>query len=148
MKSKKNVAVLAKVISHLNLTKLEFLKAADLQSDAETTRFFNQQARLRNHFSQELLTLLGSLDINTEQIVLKRIDFNQRIITPVDGKSTVHIHRCLDLDQELLEFYNQLLTVDSENALLCRQAQQLHDAVNTSRKLLDTKTKIQNQILF
>ena len=70
MKSKKNVAVLAKVISHLNLTKLEFLKAADLQSDAETTRFFNQQARLRNHFSQELLTLLGSLDINTEQIVL------------------------------------------------------------------------------
>ncbi len=148
MKSKKTIATLSSLIHHLNMTKLEFLKAADLQTHTEATRFFNQQARLRNRFCQELMAVLRSFDVSTENLLFNRTDLNQRIITTVDDKATIFAQKGMALDQELLVLYDQLVEEAPELELLAAHQKEITAALNTAKLLLSKTAKVQKQLLF
>ncbi len=48
----KTVGISFEILQQLNVAKLEYMKAADLQLDAQKKRYLNQQGMLRNRFFQ------------------------------------------------------------------------------------------------
>jgi hypothetical protein len=105
----KSIALTFQILQQLNVAKLDYLKAADLQLDSEKKRFLNQQGLLRNRFFQELMSFLRSHDIATDNFMLRNTDFNQRIITTLNGKANDQILKCAEADRSLMEAYHELI---------------------------------------
>ena len=139
----KEVVIFFEILQQLNVAKLEFMKAADLQLDAQKKRYLNQQGMLRNRFFQELMAYLRSHDISTETFVLQNINFNQRMITALNGRANDQTNKCIEADNMLLSNYEKLISTLPDAHLLLRQQQTIgSNLVEVQRMATKTKNKI------
>ena len=117
----KAVGISFEILQQLNVAKLEYMKAADLQLDAQKKRYLNQQGMLRNRFFQEVMAYLRSHDISTETFVLRNINFNQRMITALNGRANDQTDKCIEADNMLLSNYEKLISTLPDAQLLLQQ---------------------------
>lgn len=141
----KTVGISFEILQQLNVAKLEYMKAADLQLDAQKKRYLNQQGMLRNRFFQELMAYLRSHDISTETFVLRNINFNQRMITALNGRANDQTDKCIEADNMLLSNYEKLISTLPDAQLLLQQ--QLTIGSNLVKvQRMATATKVKNKI--
>jgi hypothetical protein len=133
------------ILQQLNVAKLEYMKAADLQLDAQKKRYLNQQGMLRNRFFQELIAYLRSHDISTETFVLRNINFNQRMITALNGRANDQTNKCIEADNMLLTNYEKLISTLPDAQLLLRQQQTIGSNLVEVQRMA-TATKAKNKI--
>lgn len=141
----KTVGISFEILQQLNVAKLEYMKAADLQLDAQKKRYLNQQGMLRNRFSQELMAYLRSHDISTETFVLRNINFNQRMITALNGRANDQTNKCIEADNMLLSNYEKLISTLPDVKLLQRQQQTIGSNLVEVQRMA-TVTKAKNKI--
>ena len=141
----KAVGISFEILQQLNVAKLEYMKAADLQLDAQKKRYLNQQGMLRNRFFQEVMAYLRSHDISTETFVLRNINFNQRMITALNGRANDQTDKCIEADNMLLSNYEKLIsTLPYAQLLLQQQLTIGSNLVEVQR--MATATKAKNKI--
>ena len=143
----KTVAIIFKILQQLNVAKLEYMKAADLQLDAQKKRYLNQQGMLRNRFFQELMAFLRSHDISTETFLLRNINFNQSMITALNGRAIDQTNKCIEADNVLLLSYEKLIT-NLPNAQLLHQQHQTVGSNLVKVECMVNKTKTKNEIIL
>lgn len=143
--NQKTVGISFEILQQLNVAKLEYLKAADLQLDAQKKRYLNQQGMLRNRFFQELMAYLRSHDISTETFVLRNINFNQRMITALNGRANDQTNKCIEADNMLLSNYEKLIPTLPDVKLLHRQQQTIGSNLVEVQSMA-TATKAKNKI--
>lgn len=141
----KAVGISFEILQQLNVAKLEYMKAADLQMDAQKKRYLNQQGMLRNRFFQELMAYLRSHDISTETFVLRNINFNQRMITALNGRANDQTNKCIEADNMLLSNYEKLISTLPDVKLLHRQQQTIGSNLVEVQRMA-TATKAKNKI--
>lgn len=141
----KTVGISFEILQQLNVAKLEYMKAADLQLDAQKKRYLNQQGMLRNRFFQELMAYLRSHDISTETFVLRNINFNQRMITALNGRANDQTNKCIEADNMLLSNYEKLISTLPDVKLLHRQQQTIGSNLVEVQSMA-TATKAKNKI--
>lgn len=141
----KMVVISFEILQQLNVAKLEYMKAADLQLDAQKKRYLNQQGMLRNRFFQELMAYLRSHDISTETFVLRNINFNQRMITALNGRANDQTNKCIEADNMLLSNYEKLISTLPDVKLLHRQQQTIGSNLVEVQRMA-TATKAKNKI--
>lgn len=141
----KTVGISFEILQQLNVAKLEYMKAADLQLDAQKKRYLNQQGMLRNRFFQELMAYLRSHDISTETFVLRNINFNQRMITALNGRANDQTNKCIEADNILLSNYEKLISTLPDVKLLHRQQQTIGSNLVEVQRMA-TATKAKNKI--
>ena len=141
----KTVGISFEILQQLNVAKLEYMKAADLQLDAQKKRYLNQQGMLRNRFFQELMAYLRSHDISTETFVLRNINFNQRMITALNGRANDQTNKCIEADNMLLSNYEKLISTLPDTQLLHRQQQTIGSNLVEVQRMA-TATKAKNKI--
>jgi hypothetical protein len=141
----KTVGISFEILQQLNVAKLEYMKAADLQLDAQKKRYLNQQGMLRNRFFQELMAYLRSHDISTETFVLRNINFNQRMITALNGRANDQTNKCIEADNMLLSNYEKLISTLPDAQLLHRQQQTIGSNLVEVQRMA-TATKAKNKI--
>ena len=141
----KTVGISFEILQQLNVAKLEYMKAADLQLDAQKKRYLNQQGMLRNRFFQELMAYLRSHDISTETFVLRNINFNQRMITALNGRATDQTNKCIEADNMLLSNFEKLISTLPDVKLLHRQQQTIGSNLVEVQRMA-TATKAKNKI--
>jgi hypothetical protein len=141
----KTVGISFEILQQLNAAKLEYMKAADLQLDAQKKRYLNQQGMLRNRFFQELMAYLRSHDISTETFVLRNINFNQRMITALNGRANDQTNKCIEADNMLLSNYEKLISTLPDVKLLHRQQQTIGSNLVEVQRMA-TATKAKNKI--
>lgn len=141
----KAVGISFEILQQLNVAKLEYMKAADLQMDAQKKRYLNQQGMLRNRFFQEVMAYLRSHDISTETFVLRNINFNQRMITALNGRANDQTNKCIEADNMLLSNYEKLISTLPDVKLLHRQQQTIGSNLVEVQRMA-TATKAKNKI--
>ena len=78
-------AKLEKILTFLKNSKLEYLKASDRFNLPQNKRFFNMQATLRNRFFQDIASLLRSMNVEMDNLVINKLNFEQ-IVTSSNTK--------------------------------------------------------------
>ena len=141
----KTVGISFEILQQLNVAKLEYMKAADLQMDAQKKRYLNQQGMLRNRFLQEVMAYLRSHDISTETFVLRNINFNQRMITALNGRANDQTNKCIEADNILLSNYEKLISTLPDAQLLHGQQQTIGSNLVEVQRMA-TATKAKNKI--
>lgn len=141
----KTVGISFEILQQLNVAKLEYMKAADLQLDAQKKRYLNQQGMLRNRFFQEVMAYLRSHDISTETFVLRNINFNQRMITALNGRANDQTNKCIEADNILLSNYEKLISTLPDVKLLHRQQQTIGSNLVEVQHMA-TATRAKNKI--
>jgi hypothetical protein len=141
----KAVGISFEILQQLNVAKLEYMKAADLQLDAQKKRYLNQQGMLRNRFFQEVMAYLRSHDISTETFVLRNINFNQRMITALNGRANDQTDKCIEADNMLLSNYEKLISTLPDAQLLLQQQLTIGSNLVEVQRMA-TATKAKNKI--
>lgn len=139
------VGISFEILQQLNVAKLEYMKAADLQLDAQKKRYLNQQGMLRNRFLQEVMAYLRSHDISTETFVLRNINFNQRMITALNGRANDQTDKCIEADNMLLSNYEKLISTLPDAQLLLQQQLTIGSNLVEVQRMA-TATKAKNKI--
>ena len=97
-KTKQQLALLETLINQCRKDKLMYLNTADKQDLPTFKRFFNQQAILRNRMFNDFSSLLSEFNINAEDVLLKRPDLKQLMMTTPKREKNNPFVRCLKQD--------------------------------------------------
>ena len=132
------------ILQQLNVAKLEYMKAADLQLDAQKT--LSQSAGdVAKPLFQEVMAYLRSHDISTETFVLRNINFNQRMITALNGRANDQTDKCIEADNMLLSNYEKLISTLPDAQLLLQQQLTIGSNLVEVQRMA-TATKAKNKI--
>ena len=69
------IAKLEKILTFLKNSKLEYLKASDRFNLPQNKRFFNMQSTIRNRFFQDIASILRSMDVEMDNLVINRLNY-------------------------------------------------------------------------
>ena len=119
--SKKNtVILLERLLNQSRKDKLMYLNAADRQDLPGFKRFFNQQALYRNSMFYDFSNLLREHGIEAEDVILKRPDIRQLMMTKPGRDKKNSFAECLSQDQLFKANIEELIQVDltEKNALI------------------------------
>ena len=133
----KFIAKLEKILTFLKNSKLEYLKASDRFNLPENKRFFNMQSTIRNRFFQDIASLLRSMNVEIDNLVINRLNFEQ-ITYSINTKTTQsHLQKCIEFDKKLVQLYGEALEIDSENKVLKLQNEKITKTIQEDIYLLE-----------
>lgn len=131
------IAKLEKILTLLKNSKLEYLKASDRFNLPENKRFFNMQSTIRNRFFQDIASLLRSMNVEIDNLVINRLNFEQ-ITYSINTKTTQsHLQKCIEFDKKLVQLYGEALEIDSENKVLKLQNEKITKTIQEDIYLLE-----------
>jgi hypothetical protein len=122
------IALLKKMLTLLKNSKLEYLKSSDECNQPKDKRYLNLQSTFRNRFFQDITKLLRSLNVETESLIIHRLNYEQIVISTFKKSNHTHLHKCLDYDRKLLELYKEALKLRPDVSDLKSQ----HDKISES----------------
>ena len=131
------IAKLEKILNFLKNSKLEYLKASDRFNLPQNKRFFNMQSTLRNRFFQDISSLLRSMNVEIDNLVINRLNFEQ-ITSSINTKTTKsHLQKCIEFDKKLVQLYGEALEIESENKVLKLQNEKITKTIQEDIYLLE-----------
>ena len=131
------IAKLEKILTFLKNSKLEYLRASDRFNFPENKRFFNMQSTIRNRFFQDIASLLRSINVEMDNLVINRLNFEQ-IASSSNTKTTQsHLQKCIEFDKKLVQLYGEALEIDSENEILKHQNEKITKVIQENIHFLE-----------
>ena len=106
------IALLKKILTLLKNSKLEYLKASDESNLPKDKRYFNLQSTFRNRYFQDVTKLLRSLNVEVENLIIHRLNFEQMVISSIKKPNHTHLHKSIELDKNLLSLYDEALELN------------------------------------
>lgn len=129
-RSTEYIAILKKILNLLKNSKLEYLKASDESNLSQDKRHFNLQSTLRNRYFQDVTKLLRSLNVEVENLVIHRLNFEQMVISSIKKPNHTHLHKSIELDQNLLRLYDEALELNSAAFVLKTHREKIAESVS------------------
>tara|TARA_A200000113_G_C8807617_1_gene336168 strand:+ start:10 stop:450 length:441 start_codon:yes stop_codon:yes gene_type:complete len=133
----KFIAKLEKILVYLKNSKLEYLKASDKYDIPEDKRFFNMQSTLRNRFFQDISTLLRSMNVEVDNLVINRLNFEQIASSSIAKTNHSHLSKCIEFDRNLIVLYLEALVMQPENDILKDQLDKITAVVKENIQFLE-----------
>ncbi|MGB0395607.1 MAG: hypothetical protein ACPGC6_02445 [Flavobacteriaceae bacterium] len=124
------IALLTKILTLLKNSKLEYLKASDESNSTKDKRYFNLQSTLRNRYFQDVTKLLRSLNVEVENLVIHRLNFEQMVISSIKKPNHTHLHKSIKFDQNLLSLYDEALAIDPGASVLKAHRDKISESVS------------------
>ena len=124
------IALLTKILTLLKNSKLEYLKASDESNSTKDKRYFNLQSTLRNRYFQDVTKLLRSLNVEVENLVIHRLNFEQMVISSIKKPNHTHLHKSIKFDQNLLSLYDEALALDPGASVLKVHRDKISESVS------------------
>ena len=118
-------AKLEKILTFLKNSKLEYLKASDRFNLPQNKRFFNMQATLRNRFFQDIASLLRSMNVEMDNLVINKLNFEQIVTSSNTKINQSHLEKCIELDKQLVKLYEEALEIDPNHDVLIHQNEKI-----------------------
>ena len=128
--SSEYIILLKKILTLLKNSKLEYLKASDESNLSGDKRHFNLQSTLRNRYFQDVIKLLRALDVEVENLITHRLNFEQMVISSIKIPNHTHLNKSIKLDQSLLALYDEALAIDPSNLVLKSQRDKIAESVS------------------
>ena len=124
------IALLKKILNLLKNSKLEYLKASDESNLPKDKRYFNLQSTFRNRYFQDVTKLLRSLNVEVENLIIHRLNFEQMVISSIKKPNHTHLHKSIELDQNLLALYDEALTLHPGTLVLKTHREKISESVS------------------
>ena len=65
------------------------------------------QSTIRNRFFQDIASLLRSMNVEIDNLVINRLNFEQ-ITSSINTKTTKsHLQKCIEFDKKLVQLYGE-----------------------------------------
>ena len=131
------IALLKKILNILKNAKLEFLKASDESNFTKDKRYFNLQSTMRNRYFQDITKLLRSHNVEVENLVIHRLNFEQIVISTIKKPNHTHLHKSIKFDQNLIGLYDEALTLNPGALVLKTHRDKISESVSESIYFLE-----------
>ena len=131
------IALLKKILNLLKNAKLEYLKASDESNSTNDKRYFNLQSTLRNRYFQDIIKLLRSLNVEVENLVIHRLNFEQMVISTIKKPNHTHFHKSIKFDQNLIAIYDEALAFNPGASILKNHRDKISESVSESIYFLE-----------
>ena len=131
------IAKLEKILTFLKNSKLEYLKASDRFNLPENKRFFNMQSTIRNRFFQDIVSLLRSMNIEVDNLVINRLNFEQITSSSNTKTSQSLLQKCIEFDKKLIQLYEEALEIVSDNDVLKHQSHKITQVIEENIHFLE-----------
>lgn len=123
------IGLLEQLLKHLKNAKLAYFRAADIANHTEDKRRYNQEARLRNHFFQTVLSQLQKENIGLEDLVIRNFNFDQLLISSLSNRKVGVIEKCIEADTHLTSLYQKVLSLPLADDSLKDQMGKIKSAI-------------------
>ena len=130
-------AKLEKILTFLKNSKLEYLKASDRFNLPQNKRFFNMQATLRNRFFQDIASLLRSMNVEMDNLVINKLNFEQIVTSSNTKINQSHLEKCIELDKQLVKLYEEALEIDPNHDVLLHQNEKIAHVIQENIHFLE-----------
>ena len=124
------IALLKKILNLLKNSKLEYLKASDESNLPKDKRYFNLQSTSRNRYFQDVTKLLRSLNVEVENLIIHRLNFEQMVISSIKKPNHTHLHKSIELDKNLLSLYDKALELNPTALVLKTHREKIAESVS------------------
>ena len=124
------IALLKKILNLLKNSKLEYLKASDESNLPKDKRYFNLQSTFRNRYFQDVTKLLRSLNVEVENLIIHRLNFEQMVISSIKKPNHTHLHKSIELDKNLLSLYDEALELNPTALVLKTHREKISESVS------------------
>ena len=95
------------------------------------------QSTIRNRFFQDIASLLRSMNVEIDNLVINRLNFEQ-ITSSINTKTTKsHLQKCIEFDKKLVQLYGEALEIESENKVLKLQNEKITKTIQEDIYLLE-----------
>ena len=131
------IALLKKILNLLKNAKLEYLKASDESNSTTDKRYFNLQSTLRNRYFQDIIKLLRSLNVEVENLVIHRLNFEQMVISTIKKTNHTHLHKSIKFDQNLIALYDEAFKLNPSASVLRTHRDKISESVSESIYFLE-----------
>ena len=131
------IALLKKILNLLKNAKLEYLKASDESNSTNDKRYFNLQSTLRNRYFQDITKLLRSLNVEVENLVIHRLNFEQMVISTIKKTNHTHLHKSIKFDQNLIALYDEAFKLNPSASVLRTHRDKISESVSESIYFLE-----------
>ena len=131
------IAKLEKILTFLKNSKLEYLKASERFNLPHNKRFFNMQSTLRNRFFQDIASLLRSMNVEMDNLVINRLNFEQIVTSSNALINQSHLEKCIELDKKLVKLYGEALEIDSSHDILIHQNEKIIKVIKENTHFLE-----------
>ena len=131
------IAKLEKILTFLKNSKQEYLKASDRFNHPENKRFFNMQSTIRNRFFQDIVSLLRSMSIEVDKLVINRLNCEQITSSSNAKTSQSLLQKCIEFDKKLIQLYEEALEIDSESYVLKHQSDKIAQVIEENIHFLE-----------
>ena len=133
----KFIAKLEKILTFLKNSKLEYLKASDRFNLPENKRFFNKQSTIRNRFFQDIASLLRSINVEMDNLVINKLNFEQIVTSSNTKINQSHLEKCIELDKQLVKLYEEALEIDPNHDVLIHQNEKIAHVIQENIHFLE-----------
>ena len=124
------IALLKKILNLLKNSKLEYLKASDESNLPKDKRYFNLQSTFRNRYFQDVTKLLRSLNVEVENLIIHRLNFEQMVISSIKKPNHTHLNKSIELDKNLLSLYDEALELNPTALVLKTHREKIAESVS------------------
>jgi len=131
------IAKLEKILTFLKNSKLEYLKASDRFNLPQNKRFFNMQSTLRNRFFQDVASLLRSMNVEMDNLVINKLNFEQIVTSSNTKINQSHLEKCIELDKQLVKLYEEALEIDPNHDVLIHQNEKIAHVIQENIHFLE-----------
>ena len=131
------IAKLEKILTFLKNSKLEYLKASERFNLPQNKRFFNMQSTLRNRFFQDISSLLRSMNVEMDNLVINRLNFEQIVASSNTLINQSHLEKCIELDKKLVKLYGEALEIDPSQDILIHQNENIIKVIKENTHFLE-----------
>jgi hypothetical protein len=131
------IAKLEKILTFLKNSKLEYLKASDRFNLPKNKRFFNIQSTLRNRFFQDVASLLRSMNVEMDNLVINKLNFEQIVTSSNTKINQSHLEKCIELDKQLVKLYEEALEIDPNHDVLIHQNEKIAHVIQENIHFLE-----------
>ena len=95
------------------------------------------QSTIRNRFFQDVASLLRSMNVEIDNLIINRLNFEQ-IASYSNTKTTQsHLQKCIEFDKKLIQLYEEALEIDSENDVLKHQSNKIAQVIEENIHFLE-----------
>jgi hypothetical protein len=95
------------------------------------------QATLRNRFFQDIASLLRSMNVEMDNLVINKLNFEQIVTSSNTKINQSHLEKCIELDKQLVKLYKEALEIDSNQDVLIHQNEKIAHVIQENIHFLE-----------
>ena len=95
------------------------------------------QSTLRNRFFQDVASLLRSMNVEMDNLVINKLNFEQIVTSSNTKINQSHLEKCIELDKQLVKLYEEALEIDPNLDVLIHQNEKIAKVIQENIHFLE-----------